>query len=74
MINIMGAVLSYIQTTNRIHELVNRKIYGRCYDCKKNISLNEEYTYYYKIIGLGKHNNKIICQNCLKNKFIKYIV
>jgi len=74
MINIMGAVLSYIQITNRIQEIVYRKIHGICYDCKKNIILNQENIYYYKIIGLGKYNNKITCQNCLKNKFIKYIV
>lgn len=27
--------------------------------------------YYYKIIGIGKYNNKIICQNCLINKINK---
>ena len=70
----MGAILSYIQITNRIEEIVNRRKYGNCYNCKREIVLNDANAYCYKILGLGKHNQKTIFQSCLKQKFIKYIV
>ena len=59
----MGAIISYIQSIPRIQDI--------CYICKKKISLNDVNAYYYKIIGLGKHDQRKICHACLKAKFIK---
>jgi hypothetical protein len=70
----MGAIISYIESIDRIQKIVYKKIYGECYNCKKNIILNDNNVYCYKILGLGKHDKKIICQECLKNKFMKFLV
>jgi len=70
----MGAIVSYIQSMDKVQELVNNRIYGKCYNCKKNIILNDTKMYCYKIIGLGKYDQKKICHDCLKSKFIKYLV
>ena len=39
-----------------------------CYICNKNKITDDNY-YFFKITGLGKHNGKTICQNCLIIKF-----
>jgi hypothetical protein len=47
-----------------------RKYDSVCQICKSNIRLNpQDNIYYFKIIGLGKYDNKILCQECLINKF-----
>ena len=66
----MGAIISYIQNTNKIQELLYKNIYEKCYNCKKQIILNSNNVYYYRILGLGKHDKKVVCQNCLKQKFL----
>ena len=39
-----------------------------CNFCNKNVNND---IYYYHIQGKGKHQNKIICQDCLEFKVLK---
>ncbi len=44
------------------------KKYNYCNFCNQSISINKQYIYLIK--GPGKHNDKIICNHCFKNKII----
>jgi len=48
-----------------------RKYDSNCQFCNINIRLSQSEPYYFKIIGLGKHDKRIICYDCLKNKLLK---
>jgi hypothetical protein len=41
----------------------------KCFKCGEYI--NENNPYLFKIIGLGKYDNKYICSDCLLDKLIK---
>tara|TARA_B100000886_G_scaffold221220_2_gene153795 strand:+ start:1693 stop:1857 length:165 start_codon:yes stop_codon:yes gene_type:complete len=43
--------------------------YEVCYFCGEDV--NESNPYIYKIIGLGKYDNKYICTDCLLDKLSK---
>jgi hypothetical protein len=48
---------------NLISTINNKK--DICGFCKLEIDLNDYNPYYFKIYGLGKHNTKNICIDCL---------
>ena len=43
-----------------------------CDFCHKKIYLDDMNCYYFQIFGLGKHDKKIICYQCFKNKMTNY--
>jgi len=43
----------------------------KCNFCHKTFSLTENSPYYFQIHGLGKHDQKKMCQNCLITKVNK---
>ncbi len=47
----------------------NNKKYEICYFCKN--SIDECNPYLFKIVGLGKYDNKYICIDCIIDKLIK---
>jgi len=42
------------------------KLMNSCNFCEHNIN---DVKYSFKIMGSGKHDNKIICYDCMKQKF-----
>jgi len=54
---------------DRMTEHSIKKYDSNCKFCKNNIRVSQTKPYYFKIIGLGKHDQRIICYDCLKNKF-----
>jgi hypothetical protein len=46
----------------------SKKVKTNCDFCKQIIDRNDQ-KYSFKIFGLGKHDNKIVCFDCMKCKF-----
>lgn len=54
---------------DRLTDYSVKRYDSNCKFCKQNIRVSQKKPYYFKIIGLGKHDKKMICYDCLKNKF-----
>ena len=63
-------MIKFFYYTGIVFTSFNAKMYYTCDYCSK-ISIRNYYIF--KIIGLGKHDGKIICKKCLEKKFEKKI-
>jgi len=56
-----------------VYDLLGRKESEKpkpsCDFCSKDVCFNVSGSYTFKILGSDKHNNKLICYYCMKQKF-----